>query len=258
MEETRVRETDSEHVAALGLVLDKLPPIEVVKLADSFGVVSGYHRVEAYRQAGKATVPAVVVDLPIEEWHPYTVAANLTHGLRLTLKDRRHAAVRMLEDSPRLSDRDIGRRCGLDGKTVGVIRRSLEEDSCGIPQSVKSHAELVGEDDGPNSIAEFAEAIEAAAPTGENPVRSHRKGDDPFKTFRLTATVADRMADTLSFFVTMLPAARRAGQLPPDLEEKLLISADRCEESINWLRAYLRGEDVTAEVTAFLRDEVAE
>jgi len=51
------------------------------------------------------------------------VAANITHGLKLTRKDRKAAAARILGMYPTWSDRTIAATAGLSHPTVAVIRR---------------------------------------------------------------------------------------------------------------------------------------
>ena len=55
--ETRdVRPVDKEHVERLSFGVDALPPIDVVKTVNGFGILAGYHRAAASRLAGKKTI----------------------------------------------------------------------------------------------------------------------------------------------------------------------------------------------------------
>jgi hypothetical protein len=58
-----------------------------------------------------------------EEAFVLGVAANITHGLRLSRKDRKAAAARILGMYPDWSDRTIAATAGLSHPTVAVIRR---------------------------------------------------------------------------------------------------------------------------------------
>ena len=118
-----VRPVDREHVERLAFAVDH-PPIDVVKLAgDRFGILAGYRRLAAHQVAEKKTIRIVVHDLAVEEWHPFAVRSNLTHGLPLTLAQRKAAARQMLDDTPRRSDRAIAADCGLSDKTIAKLKR---------------------------------------------------------------------------------------------------------------------------------------
>ena len=157
--ETRgVRPVDRDHVARLALAVDQLPPIDVVKLdGDRFGILAGYHRMAAHRLAEKRTIRIVVHDLAVEEWHPFAVSSNLTHGLPLTLAQRKAAARQMLDDTPRRSDRAIAVDCGLDHKTVGKLRET-DEAIGEVPQTRTGRDGKVRRMPGPTH-AEAREAI---------------------------------------------------------------------------------------------------
>jgi hypothetical protein len=132
MEETQVRAVavSVEHVDSMIPFLSDLPPIEVIRLNGGYGIVSGYHRVEAHRRAGKPRIKAVIVDIPIEHLTAYATRSNIAHGLRLTLAERRRVADRLLDAGDRRSDRAIAADCGLDGKTVGKVREQRYEREC--------------------------------------------------------------------------------------------------------------------------------
>ena len=131
--ETRdVRPVDKEHVERLSLGVDALPPIDVVKTVNGFGILAGYHRVAASRLAGKKTIRVVVHDLEIEQWHPFAVRSNLEHGLPLTLAQRRQAASRMLVDNHCRSDRAIAADSGLSAPTIRKLREAIEDDEPGV------------------------------------------------------------------------------------------------------------------------------
>jgi hypothetical protein len=59
------------------------------------------------------------------------VEANVTHGLPLSLADRRAAAERIVTSHPHLSDRAIARTAGLGAKAVAAIRRRVAETADG-------------------------------------------------------------------------------------------------------------------------------
>ena len=99
-----------------------LPPILVHR--DSMQVIDGVHRLKAARARGESTIATIFFDGDDDEAFICAVRANTTHGLPLTLDDRKAAAMRIIVSRPNLSDRIIGSFTGLADKTVAVIRRS--------------------------------------------------------------------------------------------------------------------------------------
>jgi hypothetical protein len=85
----------------------------------------GLHRLTATPELGVATVPVVFYDGLPEDAFVEAIRANVAHGLRLTLSERKNAAVRLLATRPYWSDRRIARTCGLAGGTVKQIRNKV-------------------------------------------------------------------------------------------------------------------------------------
>jgi hypothetical protein len=117
-----------EHVEVLAQ--RDIEPILVHR--DTRRVVDGMHRLQAARLRGEKVIPVRYLDGPASEVFIHSVAANIAHGLPLTLKDRKAAARRILTSRPDLSDRAIARITGLSPKTVGAVRRASSEE---VPQS---------------------------------------------------------------------------------------------------------------------------
>jgi hypothetical protein len=62
----RARSIDAVHVATLARSIDAiqlLEPVIVRRQADGFEVMAGLHRVEAFRQLGRETIPAVILNV---------------------------------------------------------------------------------------------------------------------------------------------------------------------------------------------------
>jgi len=92
------------------------PPLLVSPTdADNFDILDGFHRHEAARRVGLPAVSCVVAP---GAGYPEAVAANLRHGLPLSMADRKDAARWWAEHVPGLSYREIGRRVGLSDKTA--------------------------------------------------------------------------------------------------------------------------------------------
>lgn len=119
---------DQDHVEVLAQ--REIEPILVHR--DTRRVVDGMHRLQAAKNRGEKLIPVRYLDGPVSEVFIHSVTANITHGLPLTLKDRKAAAGRILASRPDLSDRAIARITGLSPKTVGAVRRTSSEE---IPHS---------------------------------------------------------------------------------------------------------------------------
>ncbi|MFF0153618.1 ParB/RepB/Spo0J family partition protein [Micromonospora sp. NPDC005203] len=107
----------------------ELPPILVQR--STMRVIDGAHRVRAALLCGQRTITAVLFDGCDREAFVLAVRLNVTHGLPLSLAERKAAATRILHDYPEWSDRSIASVTGVSDKTVGAIRRRSPAE---IPQ----------------------------------------------------------------------------------------------------------------------------
>jgi hypothetical protein len=92
---------------------------EVIRLAD------GRKRLRAHERIGKRDIRATVHRGGLREAILYAAGANLTHGVASSRADKRRAVEAVLRVASGLSDRDIGRKCGVDHKTVASARKRL-------------------------------------------------------------------------------------------------------------------------------------
>lgn len=105
------------------------PPIEVVYDGAVYWLQDGFHRLEAAKHIGLATIAANVArgDLSDAIWQ--SASANATHGLRRTNKDKANA-VRIALQHPRakgMSDRDIASHVGVSHTLVSQIAAELHD-----------------------------------------------------------------------------------------------------------------------------------
>ena len=126
---------DSDHVRVLAESPARLPPILVHH--PTMRVVDGMHRLAAARANGLAEIEARFVYGEEGSMFCLGVKANVTHGLPLSLADRRAAAARIIGLRPELSDRSIARMAGLTHTTVTTIRESTAHGSA-APRRVQS------------------------------------------------------------------------------------------------------------------------
>ncbi|MFL6121805.1 ParB/RepB/Spo0J family partition protein [Actinophytocola sp.] len=111
-----------DHVQVLADAPDELPPI-IVRRAD-LRVVDGMHRLRAARLRGEARIAVRFFDGDDQDAFVLAVRTNVTHGLPLSLADRKAAAERIVTSHPHWSDRMIATTSGLSAATVARVRRA--------------------------------------------------------------------------------------------------------------------------------------
>lgn len=124
-----------KELAAKPNGLDQMPPIEVYYDGDNYWLADGFHRLAAWRRCGflgsdqrtPLDIQAVVHAGTRRDAILHAAGANADHGLRRTNADKRRAVTTLLRDEEwrTWSDHEIARRCKVDPKTVGNIRRDL-------------------------------------------------------------------------------------------------------------------------------------
>lgn len=126
----RLQGLDAQHAEALAQIDGEMPPILVHR--PTMRVIDGMHRLGAARMRGQDEICVQFLNCAEDDVFLLAVAANIRHGLPLTLQDRRAAAARIVAQRPDASDRWIAELAGLAAKTVASIRRN-ETDSVLLP-----------------------------------------------------------------------------------------------------------------------------
>jgi ParB-like chromosome segregation protein Spo0J len=114
-----------EHIRTLADTEGELPPI-IVRRSD-MRVIDGMHRLRAARLRGETRIAARFFDGGDDEAFVLAVRANVTHGLPLSLADRKVAATRIISSHAHWSDRMIASVTGLSAATVARIRKERPE-----------------------------------------------------------------------------------------------------------------------------------
>lgn len=106
---------------------EEFPPVIVYFDGEVYWPADGFHRIDAAKKIGRDTISADVRQGSKRDAVLLAVGVNANHGLRRTSADKRRSVLAMLRDPEwsRLSDREIGKRCAVDHKTVGNIRREI-------------------------------------------------------------------------------------------------------------------------------------
>ncbi|MGW0886200.1 ParB/RepB/Spo0J family partition protein [Streptomyces sp. NPDC002671] len=157
---------DQEHAARLAEYEGVLPPILVNR--SDLQVIDGMHRLLAAYMRGQETIEVEFFDGTAEDAFLRAVEANVTHGLPLSLADRRAAASRIIDSHPQMSDRAIARASGLGSKAVAAIRRR----STAAKTQLNSR---VGQDGRMRPLNGVEGRLRAAEVIAQNPEASLRK-----------------------------------------------------------------------------------
>jgi hypothetical protein len=128
--QARVR-TDPELVSAYRQEMAgsaAFPALDVFDAGGRLLLVDGFHRLEAARQLGRATLPARIFSGEEREAILYALGANAqndTSGARRTNADKRYAVVRATELMPDASHSEIARLVVVSHTYVRNVRREL-------------------------------------------------------------------------------------------------------------------------------------
>ncbi|XVV09967.1 ParB N-terminal domain-containing protein [Actinoplanes sp. CA-131856] len=127
---------DLGHIEMLASIEDRLPPILVHR--GSMRVIDGMHRLRAAKLRGDERIEVCFFDGTDQEAFVLAVTANTTHGLPLSLSDRTLATERIIASQPSWSDRAIAAAAGLGARTVGNIRRRMQDEAGVEPVSART------------------------------------------------------------------------------------------------------------------------
>lgn len=131
--------TDRTTLDSYALWWGEFPPVDVF-FDEEYWLADGFHRLAGiYEALSEAGMPHGSAD----RWRVlcrvfmgnrrdailYGAGANASHGLRRTNADKRKAVETLLRDKDwqAWTDTEIARRCAVDSKTVGNVRRLLEQ-----------------------------------------------------------------------------------------------------------------------------------
>jgi hypothetical protein len=109
----------------------QFPPVKVFFDGTDTYLADGFHRYFAHLKAGKASIPAEVVNGTLRDAILYSCGANSMHGLQRTNEDKRKAVMLMLEDFEwgTWSDREIARQCNVSHVFVANLRKDNQPET---------------------------------------------------------------------------------------------------------------------------------
>ena len=134
----RLGGTDAAHLEVLIELDGAWPPLLITP---SGRILDGHYRHLAARRLGLREVECTIFEGDEAAGLVEAVRRNSSHGLPLTLAERRAAATRVLVIEPAWSDRRVAAICGLAHETVGRLRRQLCADG-----TISLHERRLGRD----------------------------------------------------------------------------------------------------------------
>lgn len=198
----RLAGLDADHAETLAGTGAQLPPILVRR--STMQVIDGMHRLDAARLRGDTEICVQFFDCTEDEAFMIAVATNISHGLPLTLADRRAAAARIVRLRPEASDRWIAELAGLAAKTVAAIRHEFPDATATVTRRIgrdgrvrpvsaaegrRLASELLAEDP-QTSLRHVARAAGISVGTVRDVREKIRQGIDPVQPRRLGVTAS--------------------------------------------------------------------
>lgn len=254
---------DEEHIRRLAGTEAVLPPILVHRA--TMRVIDGMHRLRAVALKGRPAIEVRFFDGSEEAAFIRSVEANVTHGLPLSLADRRAAAARIIASTPDMSDRAVAECTGLAHRTVAAIRRSgvdCRQDPVrvgkdgrrrpvnGLDGRMRAAAAIAANPTAP--LREIAKVAAVSLGTAHN-VRSRlRRGEDPI--LRAHALPSSGVVEARRPSVTETNAraatrrARYRARLRSLRRDPSLRFSDAGRELLRWLNVQDSIEEMRAEV----------
>ena len=117
----------------------QFPPVELFFDGQYYFLTDGFHRHQAFRKAGKKTIPAIIHEGDRREAILYSVGVNANHGIRRTNEDKQRAVRKLLDDDEWClwSDGEIAKRCAVSQPFVSKLRRELTQNGSESPAQRK-------------------------------------------------------------------------------------------------------------------------
>ena len=126
----RVAGIDPAVVADYATAMEEgatFPPIILFHDGETYWPGDGFHRLDAAKRINRDSIAAEVREGKQRDALLHAASANASHGLRRTQADKKRSVETLLRDAEwaKWSDRQIGKACAVDHKTVGRIRREV-------------------------------------------------------------------------------------------------------------------------------------
>ena len=117
----------------------QFPPVELFFDGQYYFLTDGFHRHQAFKKAGKKTIPAIIHEGGHREAILHSVGVNANHGIRRTNEDKQRAVHKLLDDDDWClwSDGEIAKRCAVSQPFVSKLRRESTQNGSESPPQRK-------------------------------------------------------------------------------------------------------------------------
>lgn len=244
--QVRVDGLDEERVEQYTIVIENggdMAPIIVFQ--DTNGnhlLADGFHRVEAYRRAGRNNIRAYVSKGGYEAAYEYAENANLEHGLAYSNEDKKNILRRRIKQgrtwfewsgdgklNPRVSYNEMARQLGVSQPTItSWVNSILSELSQSTSKNLEvDRSQVVGKDGKVRDVSRIGSATASKpkterAPRSVEPENGEDFEDDKFSTS--THMVINVGGE--SRVVEKRPASPPSGTRNPDKDLAVQMEAD--------------------------------
>lgn len=96
-------------------------PLDVFHDGTDYFLADGFHRTLAAHRAKRASIPCRIHTGGAFDAHVFGMTANDRHGLRMTRDDKRHCVEWLLDNGPKMTQKDIAEKAGVTSRTVKAI-----------------------------------------------------------------------------------------------------------------------------------------
>ncbi|MBI5931108.1 MAG: ParB N-terminal domain-containing protein [Chloroflexi bacterium] len=185
--QVRVDGLDEERVEQYTIVVEnggEMEPIIIFQDADgTYLLADGFHRVAAYRLAGRETIKARISKGGYDAAYEYAENANLEHGLAYSNEDKRNILKRRITQgrtwfewvgdgklNPRVSYNEMARQLGVSQPTItswvnGIVNELSQSTSKNLEVD---RSQVVGKDGKKRDVSRIGSAT-ASKPKVERP-----------------------------------------------------------------------------------------
>lgn len=226
------------------------PPMVIFFDGVSYWLADGFHRYFAALGAfGEDAEANCEVHLgTVRDAILYSVGANASHGLRRTNEDKRRAVRTLLNDETwaKWSDREIAKRCAVDGKTVAALRPSPSAEAPQIERTANRGGTtftIKTDNIGRRPVIEDRPVFDATPSGGAmEPTRSPSPTivDAEVQAFRArqaeAGDIPERVFDIVRAFQGLPEASDAARRFPPG--QRHAFGASKAFEIAAWFSAF--------------------
>jgi len=149
------------------------PPIDVFHDGTAYFVSNGFHRLLAAIRAKRGSIPCNIHKGTAEDARIHGMTANDTHGLRMTRADKRVCVAWLLDNRPKMTQKDMAATAGVSVWLVKDVVASRK------PKSVRGNAtpHKLGSE-GRNNPEPTTSGVSEAVDDTEDPINASDGGKD--------------------------------------------------------------------------------